>query len=211
MSLTRAQLVTLCENRFQDPSHNIYTAADWQMYLGFAEADVYAGSPWWPMDEAKATNTITVASGGEVTLPTDCYRLNSVYNVSDDFPIPFLSGRMNSQTSPSDTGVPFYYQLRNNVLVIFPKPDRDTDISITYMVAPPLMAADGDIPNFPSTYHRMLVFGALGYAYEDDNNLTMSAPNKARFDAMLERLKDDMLNSRSESYTQIQDDWDTSW
>jgi hypothetical protein len=205
--MTRDQLVDLCELRFRDPNNDIVTAALWASYIEMAETDIYIESPWFPMDENEATNTVLVADEGVIALPTDCYRVNSVYNDSDDYPIPPLSGRENSLVSLEDEGPPAYYQLRNRQLVLFPKNSSDVDVRITYMAKPAVMVNGSAEPNLPEAYHRLLVSGALAYAYEDDGQYAEADRHRSKFMVGIERLKDDMLVTRNEGYAEIIDTW----
>lgn len=196
-------------SRFRDTGNGVYSVADWNDYLLEAQADVYAASPWWPFFEGLATNTITTS--GEVTLPTDAWRVNSVYNATDDYALSPLSGRADYLAYYPDpdasVGSPLHYRLRSNVLEVLPHPQSPVSIRVEYMVPPAFLAADGDEPIFPEQYHQILVSGALARAYEDDGNVNMAQTHWAKFGALLSQMKDDLLDTRSESYYGIPDIW----
>lgn len=207
--MDRDAIVDRCESRFRDTSNAIYSAAEWADYVRDAEADVYAASPWWPFHENQASNTIT--SGGTLTLPSDAFRVTAVYNDTNDFPLVPIDGRSDYRyyfpDPGTNLGTPTHYRLQANELEVYPRPASDVDITIDYMVAPAVMSSGTAEPAFPEAYHRMLVSGALAYAYEDDGNMEQATIHRARFESLLTRMMDDLLQSRTERYSGIIDDF----
>jgi hypothetical protein len=207
---TRATIRTRAAARFGDPSFSVVSSSTWNDHISDAEADVYAASPWWPWNEMR-TASLSAPTTGLVTLPTDAWRVNSVYDLTDDYPLVPLEGRGDylnyfSQVA-SALSQPTNYRLRGSTLEVLPHPQVTTALAIEYMGPPSLMTADGDVPEFPPHYHQILVSGALARAYEDDGNTQQAQLHWAKFTALLEQLKDDMLQTRSESYHGIQDIW----
>jgi hypothetical protein len=207
---SRSQLRTRCAARFGDSAGSIISPAAWNDYIADAERDVYAASPWWPWNEA-LTTTLTASTTGLVSLPVDTWRVNSVYDVTDDYPLVPLEGRADylnyfSQAAGAQSQ-PTNYRLRGSTLEVLPHPQVTTSLAIEYMAPPSLMTADDDTPEFPPAWHQMLVSGALARAYEDDGNTGQAQLHWAKFTALLEQLKDAMLQTRAESYHGIQDIW----
>lgn len=206
--MDRDALVGRCEDRFRDTGNAIYTASVWADYINDAYSDVLSASPWWPFLMARASNSVT--SSGEVTLPTDAWRVTAVYNDTDNYVLQPIDGNSDYRyyfpDADANLGNPTHYRLRANVLEVYPRPAATITVVIDYTVAPAQLGAS-DEPVFPEQYHRMLISGAMAYAYEDDDNMQQAQTHRAKFEQYLERMKDDLLVSRSERYHGIVDDF----
>lgn len=60
-----------------------------------------------------------------------------------------------------DTGRPVRWTEAAGELHLWPKPERAYTLTIDYLTTPADLSADGDIPVFDSTYHDVLVWGAV--------------------------------------------------
>lgn len=201
-------LTTRCESRFRDTTNAVISEAQWKDYLNDAYADVHAASDVWPYLEARATNEVTTS--GQITLPTNVFRVTAVFNVTDELAMVPLQTRGEYRrwfADQTETGTPLYYRLRSNELELYPTPAVATEVAIDYWVPPADLSAGGDVPAFPAQYHRMLVAGALAYAYEDDGNPQQAEVHRARFERLLSQMKHELLGPRTEGYAEIVDNW----
>lgn len=68
----------------------------------------------------------------------------------------------------------------DGALSFYPTPDVDAPIQLDYLIRPPRLAADGDVPLMPADLHMLIVWEALlSYAYAEADP---DALNHARFE-----------------------------
>lgn len=209
--MIRSVLRDRCETRYRDTGNHLVTATEWNDYLADAEADVFASSPWWPFHENRNTGLVVTSGAAGVALPTDAIRVNSVLNATDRYPLVPLDGRADYRHLYNDPagqlGNPTHYRLQGLTLEVYPRSQSTLTLEVDYMAAPAVLSSDTAEPVFPETYHRLLVYGALAYAYEDDSLPDMATVHRSRFEQLLERMKDDLLVTRQERYHGITDDF----
>lgn len=205
--MDRDALVARAETRFRDTNNNVYSPAEWADYVNDAYLDVVAADPYWPFLESRDTSLSVTAGTNTVTLPADVWRVTAVYNATDSFPMHPLHGRSEYRTwypDATQTGSPTFYRLRGNILEVFPTAAATTEIDVDTFDPPATLGA-ADEPVFPSQYHRLLVSGALAYAYDDDGNLQQGALHRGRFEQGIERMRADLLSPRLETYPTVID------
>lgn len=210
--MNRDAIQARCESRFGDTANAVITDAEWASYINDAYLDVCSAAVSWeppaPFLEARASNTVT--SGGEITLPSDCWRVTAVFNDTDNFLLERLDGRSGYREFYPDPannrGTPTSYRLRANVLELYPRPSSSTDVVVDYFVNPAELGAS-DEPVFAEQYHRILVAGALAFAYEDEGDERRAEVQRQRFANGLEAMRLDMTASRGATYTALVDDW----
>ena len=210
--MIRSSLRSRCQTRFRDTDAAIYSTTEWNDYIADAEADAYTASPWWPFHEQRNSSFTVTAGTSGAALPTDAIRVNAVYDNDNNYALVPLDDRTSYRVlypNPSvNLGNPLHYRFLGSTLEVYPRPASDVTLYVDYMVAPTVMSSDSGEPAFPEVYHRMLVSGALAYAYEDDGNVNQAQIHRGRFEQMLDRMMNDLLVSRSESYHVIPDAWD---
>ena len=208
MNLT--QIRTRCQARFRDTNGDVYTSDEWDGYINDAYADAITASPAWPFLVALATD-MRMGLSGEATLPEGAWRVTSVHCVSDGItlrPVEAPDDHLRLYPDPSVTGTPELYRVRANVLEVYPHPDAQRELRVEYVVHPDELLFASDEPVFPVPYHRLLVPGALSYAYEDDGNADMAALHRSRFEDGLARMHADLLTIQTEGFQGIPD---TGW
>jgi hypothetical protein len=212
---TTASLVTRCETRFRDSGHAIVSAADWLEYLNDAYREVN-GQQSWPWMEARKTS-VTFASGDNAEdLGVDVYRVLSVHNSTDHYPLHPLEGRAEFRDEFPDETIPgssVNYRLRGggatgSVLEVWPIPNHTFTTIIEYY-GPPADLVSGSVnPVWPSQYHGALVEGALGRAYRDDGNKEWADDHMAAMEAIVASMTQDLMQgARNESYPRVLDNW----
>lgn len=208
--MLRSTIRTRCETRFRDTGNNIYSDAEWNDYILDAEAMVYAASPYWPFHQTRNTALVVLANTGSVALP-DATRIDSVFNSTDNYLLQPLDGNVSPYLIYPDfettRSQPDHYRFWDGSLEVYPWPSSDTTLYVDYRIAPPLDNGDTAEPAFPEVYHRILVPGALALAYEDDGNFEMARAQQERFEAGIQRMINDLLAARGESYPALTDAW----
>lgn len=203
-------LVDRCEVRFGDPSNNVVAEAEWLAYLNDAYLDVVAADPLWPFLEGQTTNLTVTAGAGTVALPSDVWRVTSVYNATDKWPLTPIPGRSEYRhwfpDPASNLGTPQWYRLRGATLEVYPWAAAATTLHAD-IAAPPAEITTSTEPVFPEQYHRILIHGALIKAYEDDGNLALAATHQARYERLLAAMRTDLLGPRTEGYPEVVDTW----
>lgn len=128
-----------CASRYQDDNRDKYTDADWLAYLNDAYRDVISASPLWPFVKF-TTATLAIASETRgVALPANCFRVTSVYNNEDQYPMRAIEGgTQHIRRYPDQTldGIPSRYRIFNNQLQVWPLPDGPRTFTVDYIVAP---------------------------------------------------------------------------
>ncbi len=207
MNLTALQ--TRCASRYRDTTNRVVTAAEWTEYLNDAYMDVVGADPAWPFLEGQTTSLTVAAGAGTVALPTDVWRVTSVYNATDAWPLVPIPGRSEYRhwfpDPTANLGSPAYYRLRGSTLEVYPYAQAATTLHADIATPPVSLSAAGDEPVFPEQYHRILVLGALSKAYEDDLDDRWAASYQARYERMLQDMKADLLSPRTEGYPTVID------
>lgn len=207
MNLTDMQ--ARCSFRYRDTGNNLVTNTEWTNYLNDTYMDVAAADPNWPFLEGQTTSLALATGTGTISLPTNVWRVTSVYNATDKWPLAPLHGRSEYRHwFPDPTahlGSPTYYRLRGNTLEVFPYPDRATTLHADTLGPPALLAAGSDVPVFPEPYHRVLVLGALSKAYEDDLQERWAVHYQTRYERLLQEMRAGLLSPRTEAYARIND------
>jgi hypothetical protein len=210
----RAAIRSRCQVRFRDTGENVYTAAEWNSYINDVAYDISADASSWtppaPWLEQQASAVVEAQDSG-VTMDTNAWRVNAVYDTTNDRPLEPIDGRSAYRwqfPAPDENlGEPQFYRFWNNVLEVYPRPLVDTTLVVDYFAPPAELAADIDIPVFPAQYHTALVYGALAFAYEDDGNPPQADLMRGRYDRIVAQMRIDMTSSRNETYPGIVDTW----
>lgn len=211
-----ATLRTRCKTRFRDANNDILQDSDWNAYINDVYDDVINDSPWWPFFKATNRNVTYPAQAASINLATalgtDVWRVNEILDLTDRYPLaPLHGGNMVYGAYPyadQQFGSPIHYRVYGQTLEVYPRPLSAVTLSIEYMAPPPDLVADGDVPVFPEQYHRVLVFGALALAYEDDGNIPQAQAHTKRAEDILEDMKTDLLSTQFENYPMIVDVWE---
>ena len=210
MDLTALQGV--CRLRFRDPNQEVVTNASWTIYLNAAYHDVIDSSPFWPFKEVTSPTAVTVnALARSAALPANVTRVTACRNATDKI----VMSRLDNRTTHLDldpegtaTGAPSFYRLFGLTLQVFPLPTVNTVFELDYIAPPADLSSGTDVPVIPTTFHHVLVAGALKRAYTDDGNLNMAAAYAEEFDAMINRMTKELLGaSRNESHPIITGTW----
>lgn len=206
-------LITRCKTRFKDSGNAIVADAEWLNYLNDTYDEINGASPWWPWFELQNT-AVTYAGGvNTATLPTDGWRVSAVWNDTDNYALAPSDNRSayRSQfpTGSEDQGTPGMYRLRNRTLEIWPYPDHAITLVVDYFGPPAALVATGtDVePVWPRWFTNALVEGALGRAYMDDGNMEWATGHREIMKGIVENMARDVLSPRTETYSQINDDW----
>lgn len=205
---TLLQLRTDAATRYRDISAVTVTAATWTNYINEGYEVVIADSPFWPFLEVAPATISILAGANSAALPTNGWRVLSVYNDTDNLPMDELQGRRSGIDAFPDgatyTGVPTLYRLYGNTLQVFPWATVATTLTVEYAGVPVALADDGT-PVFPRQYHAALLHYALEQALMADGDLKAAGAHEARWRGILGQMRSDLLGARGDSYPQIVD------
>lgn len=168
----------------------------------------------WPYLERSST-ALTTTIGQEtvslVTLPNlmwvDAVRLRLG---TEAFEVDYLQPQELRRESvlDADAGMPRYWTEAAGEIHLWPTPEAAYTIELDYTTTPADLAADADVPVFDSTYHDLLVWGAvveLGFRQRDANLMAMA---KGEFnDRMVEMVRSYSLRQRQTSQQVEHSDW----
>jgi hypothetical protein len=213
-----AALRAYAATRFRDPNNVVVSDADWKFYINDAYNDMVTQCPWFPFNNATANLTIAgnaaaPADPDSITrssaLPTDAWQVTAVWDKTNQFPLVPLEGRganlYNEYPQQIEIGQAMHYRIFGNQLQVYPAPQSTTIYRVEYILRPPDMAADGDLPLFPEQYHTTIVAGALALAYTDDGNPQMAQQYNADFENEVKQFKADMAQPQQDRYWEIVD------
>lgn len=159
----------------------------------------------WPFRKVKPTAvSVSAASTGIMTMPSDFHRATGVYDVNG-YPLRYLAPKAFSDVyvSNTQTGTPQDYTLYNNVVYIGPGPQQATTMSLAYLRrisrlvngttdTAGVMTDDADVPTFPSEYHYMLVFGAMSLGLRLENDPTYPSVDDS-WQMSLQLMRSDLM------------------
>lgn len=204
-------IVDQAEQRFRDTSNDVLSADVWKDYVNSAYQYVNTASEHWPVLVARDVDLNVSAGALGVTLVGTGPKVNSVYNETDGvalYEIHSFTQAYDMFGDPDDSGgSPTHYRVVGQFLEVYPTPTSDTVLRVEH-IADVADLDDADEPWFPARFHRMLVSGAMGLAYEDDGNLEQAGIHWGRFATQIQALKDAVLGPLGEGYRVVQDDWD---
>lgn len=112
------------------------------------------------------------------------------------------------QTGWQDSGCPTHWTEAAGELVLWPTPEAQDTIVLDYTTTPADLALDADVPVFDSTFHDVLVWGAvveLAFRQRDSNLMAMA---KAEFNERItEMVRSYGIRQRQQSLTVQASDW----
>jgi hypothetical protein len=159
-----------------------------------------------------ATITFPAATRSQ-PLPTGATGLLMVRNTSVSTPfnmLPLTSWQqvIDRFTDPTIQGNTYYYLVDGALIYLFPVPQANTIVEVSYWGDPAALVLDADIPiDLPSRYHPALCEGALALAYTDDGQADRARLHQAKYDDALKIAKDDLNEARTEIYPGIRDNF----
>jgi hypothetical protein len=181
---------------------------DIKRWVNFREAQVWAAADW-PWKSVGPTN-LTVTSGDNTpAIPADCfvplavyddqgYRLR--YSIQTDFDDAFLMDIANN-----NMGRPTDFKWNDGVMTLGPTPSANYTYKFSYQrklahyatsgaLTTGPMAIDTDYPIFDSTWHQILVMGAMSTGLKIENDPTWE-PLESEFSHMVGNMIDYYLPS----------------
>ena len=78
---------------------------------------------------------------------------------------------------------------------LYPRQDTDYDVSLRYIYQPPRLIENTDVPEFPPSHHRYLVYRACQELFVKHDNLSHSEVYKRKADVELLRLENNYLSA----------------
>ncbi len=133
-------MIARCARRFHDEAFDVVSSTDWVNYLNDCYRDIIGASPLWPFLHQTATDSLTFAPNVRgVNLPSNVFRVTSVYNDTDQYPMRAIEGdtqHIRLYPDQTLTGTPSRYRVFNNQIQVWPLPDHAVSLIVDYIVAP---------------------------------------------------------------------------
>lgn len=107
-------------------------------------------------------------------------------------------------------GVPLYWTLIDDDVNFWPTPDANYVITFDYTKDPPDLAADGDTPLLPATFHDILVWGAIKELAYRERNWSARAVALEEYNARMSDMMHAFGVKQRQTSTQVKDWRDTS-
>lgn len=122
--------------------------------------DIYNRSNDWGFRESSGTFS-TVAGTGTYSLPStvDLDSLKTLFRQSDQVPLQYVDYE-NWDGLGGLSGLPGYYSVFQNLILLSPVPSQVTVIGFRYQLNPVNLANDSDLPVIPAKWHHVIVDGA---------------------------------------------------
>lgn len=97
--------------------------------------------------------------------------------------IPFVDFKELDEVYPdqssSTAGAPRYAYMYGNSIYVYPKPDQGYVVRLRYVKKPTALAAAADVPDIPSEFEELLIYGA-GYRVFEEKDLDRKSANFER-------------------------------
>lgn len=199
-------IVDRAEARFQDSANGVYTVSEWEDFVNDAYVELQAARPDWPWMKTEVTIS-WAALDGEVAL-TDFGRIDGVFNATDHISLVPIHGNTTARetypTWPSDPGTPVEYRLEGQALQLYPAPQTAISVIVRGWASVGELSSGTDEPAFLSEFHRILVYGALVHAFEDDGNLKQAEVYQRKYDRLLMAMVT-TYSARVDKYAEVVD------
>jgi len=137
---------------------------------------------WWPLDEDGFNNmTCYLTSGGVSGEGYLAY-------------LPWSQFRNRYKRGTQNNGKPIHVTIDPQRQLVFgPKPDDIYTINGEYQLSPQILAADGDTPEMPTQYHRLIVYRAMEKYGAANASLEVFQRGGLEGNRMMRALENDQL------------------
>ena len=127
-------------------------------------------------------------------LPSDYARLIEVADSTADADWSILEpmGMREFDEAPNASGVPTAYLVVGQLLYLYPTPDTDANVALSYWRMATDMAADGDEPEIPSDFHYLLVYYALMRCFQRENDYDAALYWQDQWETQLLKLRTEL-------------------
>lgn len=149
----------------------------------------------------------TVAGTAAYAWPVDLGKLRWLRDVDATCTLQ-LVGLRDVDNAPVAQGRPVVYATAGKAVTLYPTPDAAYRLDLRYWALPALMSADGDVPDLPDDYHRILVFYALQRCYELEDDFEAAGYWRGEFAAALGDMNTDVKAPNNDGPRQIPSMWD---
>ena len=153
-----------------------------------------AGEHRWPWLERLSTSLTTIAGNSSVSLTpitdlmwVDAVRLTDGTSNYDLTPLADqdLRSREHEDRFPD---LPVWWAEVFGEIRLYPIPDKAYTVVLDYLTTPPELGADGDSPLFDTTFHDILVWGAISDLAFRERDYTGQAVADKNYDARLRSM-----------------------
>lgn len=204
-TLTVQEIFTRVQRAFGDEAQAQITQADIVRWINDAMREIANNNNLLQV-KATANTTVNVSA---YALPTGIARLHSVRfrglaleSITIEQADELIGSVDLSIVQGFPVGTPTHYWIFANQINLYPAPDTTstTDLMVYYTrQATPVVSLD-DIPEVPEQYHNRIVDYCMARAYELDENFFVANMKDQKFDAGVDKLRQDESWENQELY-----------
>lgn len=150
---------------------------------------------------------VTVAGTAAYAWPADLGKLRWLRDVANASTLE-LVGLRDIDNAPVAQGRPSAYATAGKTVTLYPTPDAAYSLDLRYWALPDLVREDGDVPDLPEDYHRILVFYALQRCYELEDDFEAAGYWRGEFATALADMGADVKAPNNDGPRQIPSMWE---
>lgn len=193
MATLRELREEVIQHQFSPNQYNAY--ADDR--LSHAQRYICAQTDFMEIEEA-----ITMdfpAGTATVALPDDFHRIEHLNRVDNDKWVPLTKlSNADYDSRERTSGTPLGYKIQNNFLTLWPRPESDEQVVLTYYQVPPALVNDIDQPVIPEQYQYLMVHFALKHCYERENDYTSAQYHWGQFNEGIMKCRGEVHNATND-------------
>jgi hypothetical protein len=214
MSLTLAELRTLCKQRADMERSFFIKDPEWNQYINDSLAELHDLMITLYEDYfiTESPVTITVAQNGTYALPADFYKMRGVdmrlgaqaqYFTVDKFNFNERNKYQNDTALGSIIGPSVRYRVVGNNIIFSPVPQGASQFRLWYIPTTAKLVNDTDTLDTYNAYHEYVVIDtALKARIKEESDIAELAAQKA---AIIKRIEDSAINRDADKSETVQD------
>lgn len=204
-TLTVQEIFTRIQRSFGDESQAQITSADIIRWVNDAMREIANNNN---LLQVKATSPTTV-NVSAYTLPTGIARLHSVRfrglaleSISLEQADELIGSVDLTIAQGFPVGMPTHYWIWAGQINLYPAPDTTAanDLTLYYTRQANAVTVVGDTPELPEQYHNRIVEYCMARAYELDENFFIASMKEQKFEAGVDKLRQDESWENQELY-----------
>lgn len=183
MAYNLGDLATRVQNRAKDSS---FSTSKIKEFINDTQRDVFNE---FTLRQMETTQSYTLtADDSDITtgagLPSNFVQpvsLTNTYLSNEKRIVPITVSQLDlnypdpTDTTAHPTGAPSFWYVYGNTIRVYPTPDAAYTVNLRYLREPTTLSADADVPEIPSEFEEILVYGPLYRIWEEKDRLDKAA------------------------------------
>ena len=194
----------------QDHGYGTDTTDQQTRFINEAYREIHRARRW-PFLEAIDTSSNTAAGTPSYAIPMsnwrnlDAVRLSWPADLTQNLMIDYMEPQdlFDRQQNDPTVATPQYWTMYAQQLWFYPIPDQAYQIKIFYIIEPPDLADDADVPLVPVAYHDLLVTGALFRSAARQRDFINMELWQAKWGSDLRDLEEEYLIKQRQTSSQV--------